>query len=608
MATYPIYSKIEGRDTEPVLVTEELTDWFGRWLSEHAPSDRPASLRDFLTSVLPEHTWVPFAIGDGTFLPYSEENKHIPRQLRLTIVSTPEISHRNSNFPQDALPGDIDRIASNAFRARNMTVCLVASSQFDSPTAFLQVASWDAGKRRLNFYQRARPGNSGYHSATPEAPSYEAADAPPPPPPVWHYFGSSFDAFSPDTAGRGPFCGHVNGSLVMKELSNPWRNWTSTRHTINAAFSPDDPIRREPLLGNNFRYVAVADRFEQITRNATLEWYNSRRDHDFGPRDNPHETPRNLVSWMRHVLTTTTVNIGGSSHNSDLVIAGQQNTNIPGGFFLNTAIEPLLPSGSGSIQGPSRVESKFYNEARIRLGLKTLYSWEPMGVAFQHEGQTPWCVIVPSVEDIQGINRLRAAGGLLSNSDLLAFLMVDFPNAVYSRRRESLLRYVPDTGADFVTGTTTLMDSILAAVQASAASKDPKSAEYEFLQNVSTPDSELAARVVSYMAKVRARAETQEGIDDYMLLAESRRRIFRPYPSSDSPDTNPLSEFAKTLPYATNIPQVWNFVEMTEDAQVRVLDALGQNYMKKKIAEKFMLDTPRKCHALAPDEAQGCPF
>lgn len=151
MTSHIIYSSIVGRDTIPVPVAEKLTDWFGLWLSEHAQATHPATLRDLLTKVLPRNTWVPFALGDGTFLQYSDANKHINRRLRFTIVSTPGTKSK----PQDssAPVGNIDQIVRDAFGDHKQTVCVVASSNFDRPDVFLQVVSWDAEKRRLNFYE-----------------------------------------------------------------------------------------------------------------------------------------------------------------------------------------------------------------------------------------------------------------------------------------------------------------------------------------------------------------------------------------------------------------------------------------------------------------------
>lgn len=39
------------------------------------------------------------------------------------------------------------------------------------------------------------------------------------------------------------------------------------------------------------------------------------------------------------------------------------------------------------IPRPEDVKSAFYNAARIKLGLKTIYDWRNMGIAFEHEGQ-----------------------------------------------------------------------------------------------------------------------------------------------------------------------------------------------------------------------------
>lgn len=41
---------------------------------------------------------------------------------------------------------------------------------------------------------------------------------------------------------------------------------------------------------------------------------------------------------MRHLLTTTTVNIAGSGVNSGVIIAGDRDTHIPHDFFFNDSI------------------------------------------------------------------------------------------------------------------------------------------------------------------------------------------------------------------------------------------------------------------------------
>lgn len=147
--------------------------------------------------------------------------------------------------------------------------------------------------------------------------------------------------------------------------------------------------------------------------------------------------------------------------------------------------------------------------------------------------------------------------------------------------------------------------SFRAAISASPASQDPSSPEFEFLQNLSLSASDFEKRIAAYMTKVSERLQTPAGVEDYMLLAESRRRIFRPYPSSRCANANPLAEFSKTLPYATKIPKDWKYVEMTEDAEVRVMSEEGQQYVERGIAERYK-QTPKQCHTVGAEG--GCPY
>ena len=81
--------------------------------------------------------------------------------------------------------------------------------------------------------------------------------------------------------------------------------------------------------------------------------YNSRWEQDFGPGGSPRPTALN--SWMRHVLTTTTINIAGSSIDCEegdagsstaceVVLRDKGDARIPDGFFFNDrVIRDMLP-------------------------------------------------------------------------------------------------------------------------------------------------------------------------------------------------------------------------------------------------------------------------
>jgi hypothetical protein len=88
------------------------------------------------------------------------------------------------------------------------------------------------------------------------------------------YFGSSKDAFTPDTAGLGPFCGHANGGLVMKENEDPWPHW----HTAESALElpTTHPMYRDGLFfdqASHYPYFAAADHLSNIIETGTKAWF-----------------------------------------------------------------------------------------------------------------------------------------------------------------------------------------------------------------------------------------------------------------------------------------------------------------------------------------------
>lgn len=96
---------------------------------------------------------------------------------------------------------------------------MVGSSALDSKRAFLQVASWDG--KVFRFYQ-VRLSTMCEHWLTAlfiqrgqvenNAPSGGGARN------GWIYQGVSTDAFTDEMSYLGPFNGHINGAIVMKEL------------------------------------------------------------------------------------------------------------------------------------------------------------------------------------------------------------------------------------------------------------------------------------------------------------------------------------------------------------------------------------------------------
>jgi hypothetical protein len=139
--------------------------------------------------------------------------------------------------------------------------------------------------------------------------------------------------------------------------------------------------------------------------------------------------------------------------------------------------------------------------------------------------------------------------------------MVDFPNPVFSLRREALLRYVPGTIA--LDGGADLDHTFVDAVIASPEAADSTSVEAEFLELWRLPDTtweaEMVGRLEAYWTKVQVRLATAQGFDDIFRLSESRRHAF---------SRRPLAEFKLTVAIALKL-DLPVALQMTPDALVQ---------------------------------------
>ena len=148
---------------------------------------------------------------------------------------------------------------------------------------------------------------------------------------------------------------------------------------------------------------------------------------------------------------------------------------------------------------------------------------------------------------------------LLSARFVASVLMVDFANPIFSPARQRLLRYVPED-AD-LDPPHSLETSMVDAITAAARDTAPDSPEHRFLQNWALADSwqqEFGNTLTNYLSSVITWAQTEDGVDDYTRLAESRRREFR---------GSRLFEFSLALP-TTNIPPSAPLLQMQPDGTI----------------------------------------
>lgn len=400
-------------------------------------------------------------------------------------------------------------------------VLISASTNFDSETAFLQVIAWDPGQQAFQFYERRRK--------------------------AWVWAGNSWDALEPDARGKGPFDSHVNGALNMKELKQPWVNWHSQSASIrDTALAPDDPLRTEALWTGR----SPAEDFEvEVARSGIQRWTDARF-----ARATRDGRLQQLPGFMRQVLETTTVNLV-SSPVSKARLATAQQIPLPLTFFLNSDALVNVIGLEPAITVPV-VPTAIYREMLRRFDVAITDG------THRFAGDTHFVFVVPepAFEDVVVLERLITLG-VLSRRLAACLLMVDFPNAVFSPRRASLLQYTPELAA---TGNPAAFEqAFIAAIRGSAGSAASGSVEGELLANWQISETqwerEFEQRIERFFASLAPRFATAEGFAGIFELAESRRREFR---------KRKLAEFRLTTPI-TNIAENASFLEFTTGGDIR---------------------------------------
>lgn len=197
---------------------------------------------------------------------------------------------------------------------------------------------------------------------------------------------------------------------------------------------------------------------------------------------------------------------------------------------------------------------------------------------------------------------------LISGGLLLAYLEVDFNiriprNPVFSYRRAQLMRYIPSTATldtnlpkddDRYNLGVDLIEVIENAITDFELGQD--SPEAEFIGLVKQEDHDLyqAAKdkLQIYVKGINEKLKTQEGVLEYMRVAETKRRIFRPPPKMQRP-VHPLAEFDMSLPYASRVPLDGAYT-MKPDGTVEELTPPAKIWHPRNIQSHF--------------SSAGCPF
>lgn len=396
------------------------------------------------------------------------------------------------------------RVAAAWKKDGKLAVLLSTAPPFSDRLIFLQVIGWDEFAHHFNFYER-RFG-------------------------VWIYAGNSRHALAEPTRGQGPFDSHVNGALVMKELRAPWLHWSSQAAFDLPGVKGDDPLQNEPL----FRNRAGAEKLEQLVRTSVHQWTVERFDTAV-----KNGTFSMVPSFMRQVLTSTAINLISSPQESGAIL-NDGRLMLPLTPFVDTAT--LFDALALPVNSPLLSTS---GEHYQRLLADHGYELRDERGQLAQRGDTHFAfpAFERSLEDQQVVAVLLQRG-LLPKRIAACLTMVDFPNPVWSPRRESLMRYVPAIASQGVQGWN-LGEIILQAIQNSGAVRGSPEVEFLELWDMGEDWATLfGQRLAHYLNLLQACLNTWNGFEAVGRLIESQRR---------RAGKRPLLEFSLTLPRATKL-------------------------------------------------------
>ncbi|KAL7813367.1 hypothetical protein V8C26DRAFT_405712 [Trichoderma gracile] len=591
-------------------------DFFGKWLQQ---GDN-ASCQSFDSLVMhfwngsigdqPQYCIKTFMVADGSFFDLSKNpdatwfNPHLRLVTLITLVDRDAFSSSTNEW----------------------TLCIVGGRdplQTSRAKSFLQVASWDG--LTFRFYQSDFPNNDEsnqswtyfgesmdafgpaeylgpFNGHVNGAPIMKELHTP------WlHWFGGApvnFEACIPNSIKemykKLPYITEDGQSVFSAVDQNPEELETAIKNGIVNWFL----IRRK----NDF-----FDSASKLLKN-----------------------PKNIPRWVSHLFLTTTVNMEGASLKpnlkpppsmvSDALVLNVPKPKgtwvIPDNHFYDQ--ELLSLTNFSTLLPPQKLGVSFsdevYHQAADDLGLCLLQEidpteytpdlklpWQSLGgdkrtrtgvsyedVSFKKvlvgEGETPFNMLQASFEDAHGVQRIQTLKkivpkadpkmiepasfiGLFSSKTFNAIIMVDFWNPIYSWKRGRLMQYVPQS-TTFDGNAYDLDARFVENVKNSPWAKIDGTPEQQFLQLLDCTLQDHQKSISDYFdaIKTRMKTEPRKALYDYLSLAESRRRIYRPLP---------LDEFGYTMPYATKMPFTTPFLEMTAHGKVVPMPERGQTFLKE---------------------------
>ena len=373
-------------------------------------------------------------------------------------------------------------------------------SAFDPDHGTVELMAWDLAAGGFNYYRTV-----GRSSA-------------------WVFAGNSRHALTAPTRDNGPFESHKSGHFLMKELRFPWVHWDSPAARIDAQVFAEENLLGHPWVAN----LAPGGAYtleDDVAKPAIRRWTKARLEALVSGRSD--ERPRRV---LEQVLTTLTVNLASSITSSVAAATGAASrVDLPETFFVDSA-------ALSEILGLESPPQPFVPSSVYAASLRTFEVRLTDDGQFERPGDTHFAFVVPerAFEDTDTL-RQAIGRGIVSRRLAACLLVVDFPNPIFSEKRQRLLEHVPDTAFG---ETGDFSQDVADAIRSSAAATQPGTAEHEFAglwdagENFKDRFNELLQK---YYRAFGERLATQEGFDSYVRLAESRRGRVKAMPIAESP-------------------------------------------------------------------------
>jgi hypothetical protein len=329
----------------------------------------------------------------------------------------------------------------------------------------------------------------------------------------WVWAGNSRHALEEPTRGKGPFESHPSGNLIMKELRFPWVHWDSFKAHIPPGVFPEGDVRSTHPW---FTQLQGAETCETaVVMPSIVRWTNARFEKVVAG------SPLDHVRLIEHIVTTPTVNLATSSTESAAAKLGS-GIDLPPSFFVDTEAMQAL-----GLPGPPA----FSIASQLYLSSLETFKFRLTDGVFSRAGDTHFAFIVPerAFEDNE-VLRQALSRGHISPRLAATLLMVDFPNPVFSQRRAQLLGRVPAT----IPVEGDLSESIATSILSASEQTPEGSSERDFAARWNLGEDawqeSFTRELNEYYSVIASQLNSQEGFNDFVRLAESRRNQVRRMP------------------------------------------------------------------------------